>query len=259
MSGFTTKGKQYFDDGIPLPSVTAILNDAWPKQLTKWAAETVAGYAIDNWEVLSELPVSQRLREVEKSVWAKRDAAALRGTEIHTLGEKLVAGVEVAVPDEHLGPVEAYARFLEAWDVRPVVTERPILNRKHGYAGRPDLLAQLGDGHLWLLDIKTGKGVYESHVLQQAGYANAEIYLDESKTEQPWPRPERCGVVHVLADDVELLPLSVDARAFRTFLYIAEGAKYARDCSTANKEHRAWPVGRALVPPTAKPHLEAVQ
>ena len=83
--GFTTRGKEYFDDGVKMPSVTTILN-AYPKQLTKWAAETVAGYAVDQWEELGDKSVSARLRELQDSVWATRDAAALRGTEIHVLG-----------------------------------------------------------------------------------------------------------------------------------------------------------------------------
>ena len=62
---FTVKGRQYLDNGVKQPSVTEILSDAWPKQLTKWAAEAVAGYALDNWEDLSQLGFSDRLRALE--------------------------------------------------------------------------------------------------------------------------------------------------------------------------------------------------
>lgn len=245
---FTTRGKEYFDDGQKVPSVTTILN-AYPKQLTKWAAETVAGYAVDHWDELSDRSVSARLRELQDSVWVSRDAAALRGTEIHALGEQLVAGHDV-VPAEHRGPVEAYARFLDAWQIQPVVVERPILNRTFGYAGRPDLLAEVGAhaGELDLFDIKTGKGVYDSHVLQAVAYANAEVYLDDNDEERPWPRDRiaRCAVVHVLPDSVEVVPLHADARALRTFRHIAEVAKYMRASSQAYKERRPWPVGRPL-------------
>lgn len=254
---FTTRGKQYFDDGVKIPSVTAILNDTWPKQLTKWAAETVSGYALEHWDELSGLPLRERAKRMETSVWERRDKAALRGTEIHRHGEQLALTGSTDVPDEHLGPVEAYRDFLVEWQVRPVVVERPVLNRRYGYAGRPDLLAELGDGHLWLLDLKTGGNLYETNVLQAAGYANAEVYLDEDKTERPWPRPERCGIVHILPDAVELRPISVDARAFRTFLYCAENAKYARDCHDAYEERRAWPIGPALR--AQPPRLEVVQ
>jgi hypothetical protein len=252
MTGFTTKGRQYLDDGVPVPSVTTIL-DSWPKQLTKWAADTVAGYAVDNWDELSDLPVSARIRKLEQSVWAKRDEASMRGTEIHTHGEALVAGVAPAVPDELVGPIEAYARFLDKWRVEPIIVERPVLNRTHGYAGRPDLQAAIGayDGETWLLDIKSGKHLYESQVLQLVAYARAEIYLDESKTEREWPVPARCGIVHVLPDVAQLHPVAADARAFRTFLYTAENAKYARDCRAAFTERRPWPVGPALNEPKA--------
>lgn len=259
-SGFTTKGKQYFDDRVPIPSVTGILNDSWPKQLTKWAAETVAGYAVENWDELGEKGIAVRLRELEQSVWAKRDAAAMRGTEIHKHGEELALTGRTDVPDEHVGPVRAYADFLKAWDVKPLIVERPVLNRSRGYAGRPDLLALIEDER-WLLDIKTGGNLFESMVLQQAGYANAEIYLDDDGQEREWPRPQRCGIVHILPDVAVLKPLTVDARAYRTFLYCAENAKYARDCRAAYTEGRHWPVGPALIPPGEKPHpmLEIVQ
>jgi hypothetical protein len=246
-AGFTTRGKEYLDDGIKVPSVTTIL-DAYPKQLTKWAAETVAGYAVDHWADLNQASPSARLRELEKSVWASRDAAALRGTQIHDMAERLVAGTAVP-PDEYRGPIEAYARFLDRWDVQPVIVERPVLNRTFGYAGRPDLLAEVRsvDG-LALLDIKTGKNVYDSHVLQCVAYANAEIYLDEQGTELSWPREQisRCLVIHVLPDDVEVVPLDADARALRIFRHVAEVAKYMRDSSQAYKERRPWPVGRPL-------------
>lgn len=248
---FTVRGRQYLDAGIKQPSVTEILSDAWPKQLTKWAANAVAGYAVDNWQELDQLPISERLRSLEASVWAKRDAASMRGTEIHRHGEALVHGETIDVHPDLLGPVEAYARFLDRWQIAPLIVERPILNRTHGYAGRPDMQAAIGarDGEHWLLDLKSGKSLFESQVLQLVAYARAEIYLDQSEHEQPWPTPAKCGIVHILPDAVELHPVAADARAWRTFLYCNENAKYARDARAAYTEHRAWPVGPALNTP----------
>jgi hypothetical protein len=150
---------------------------------------------------------------------------------------------------------------LDAWDIQPVIVERPILNRTYGYAGRPDLLAEVGvhGNQLWLLDIKTGKSVYDSHVLQAVAYANAEIYLNDDNAERPWPRAQivRCAVVHVLPDAVEVVPLAADQRALRTFRHIAEVAKYQRDSTQAFKERRPWPVGRPLDWPVNVPTITA--
>jgi hypothetical protein len=249
---FTKRGKRYFLDGLPVPSVTTILNEGFPsKALIAWAARTTAGYAVDQWDELAELPVSERLRVLEKAAWAKRDAAALRGTEIHALGEMLVHGQPVEIPEQHLGPVEAYAKFLDRFDVQPTLTECPVANPAHGWAGTPDLRAVLGGEFDYLLDLKTGKGVYESHALQLAAYAHAEIYLDGDGNVRTWTRPQRVAVVHVTSDSAELLPIDAGDRAYAVFRHASVVARYAREASEAYREHRPWPVGRAIEPASA--------
>jgi hypothetical protein len=256
---FTTKGRRYYDGDTQLPSVTQIL-EAYPKNLTKWAASTVAGYAVDHWDTLALMPPSVRLRRIESALWEARDTAAMRGTDIHRHGERLVAGEAVDVPDEHRGPVEAYARFLDTLDVQPQIVERPVLNRTYGYAGRPDLLATLGGnlrGQRALLDLKTGKNIYDSHVLQAVAYANATIWLDEDNLEQLWTPPEACYAVHILPDDVRLIPLAADEQAFDTFLNVLEVHHYLTETKQAWSERRAWPVGQAIHTfPTAQTTLD---
>lgn len=243
----TTRGHSYFDDGRPIPSVTTILN-AYPKQLTKWAAETVAGYAVDNWDELAGLTLSARLRKLNAVVWERRDRAALSGRKIHELGEKLVAGGDVEVAPEYRPTVESYARWLDAWDVQPIAVERPLINRAVGYAGRPDLLATMAgvDGPA-LVDLKTGSA-YDSHVLQVAAYANAERYLDDAGEEQDWPTPVRCYVVRPLTDHVEVLPLATeDGFAFLTFRHLAQVWKWTSQSTEAYKSGDHWPIGEPIV------------
>lgn len=247
------KGHSYTLDGETLPSVTTILREGFPAPaLVSWAARETAGYAVDTWEHLAQLTPSQRLRELEGAAWKRRDQAALRGTDIHELGVGLAAGQPVQVPDHLLEPVQAYARWLDAFHVVPTITERPVVNISHRWAGTIDLRARLGtQGQDWLLDLKTGKGVYESHALQIAAYAHAEHWLDEAGQLQPWELPAMCGVVHIRADVVQLIPTDFSERTYRTFRHAAEVAKWAHEASQAYKDRRPWPVGLPLSTPAA--------
>lgn len=252
MARLRKRGKAYTWDGEPIPSVTTIIREGFPSPaLITWAARETAGYAVDCWEQLSQLSTSARLRELEGAAWKRRDAAALRGTEIHELGVDLAAGLPVVVPDEHRQAVEAYARWLDRWHVVPTITERPVVNPEHGWAGTIDLRALLLAEQDWLLDLKTGKGVYESHALQLAAYAHAQLWLREDDELVPFTLPEHVGVVHITPDGCELVPIDASERTYRTFRHAAAVATWAREASQAYKERRPWPVGLPLNPPAA--------
>ena len=242
----TKRGHSYRLNGEPVPSVTTNLKDGFPSPaLITWAARETAAAAVDRWDELAALSMSSRLRELEKAAWSRRDAAALRGTEIHALGERLVAGEAVEIPEAHVGPVNAYARFLDRFDVQPILVERPVANVTHWWAGAFDLRADLR-GVNWLLDIKTGKGVYDSHALQLAAYAHAEVYLDDAGEVRAWTEPERCGAIHLTADSAELIPVDAGARAYMTFRHAATIARFRREVEEARKDRRPWPVGRPI-------------
>ena len=244
---FVKRGHSYRVNGEAIPSVTTNLKDGFPSPaLITWAARETAAAAVDRWEELAALPLSGRLRELEHAAWSRRDAAALRGTEIHDLGERLVAGEAVEIPEAHVGPVNAYARFLDRFDVQPTLVERPVCNVSHWWAGTIDLRAQLRDRVDWCLDLKTGKGVYESHALQLSAYAHAEIYLDVEGNVRPWEPPERCGVVHLTPDSAELVPVDARDRAYAIYRHAATIARYRREVEDARKDRRAWPVGRPI-------------
>ena len=227
------KGRQYFIDGEQVPSVTTLKDGGLPKHLEKWAAETTAGYAVDHWDELAELPVSKRLDVLNKARFADRDAAAGRGTQIHKLAEQIVAGKEVDVPEALRGHVDACVAFIDDWDVQPIGIEVPVFSRRWRYGGRPDLFAKLNDGKRWLLDWKTNrKGPWGDVAFQLAGYRYAEVYLDKHGEEHPVPEVDACGVVWIRADGYDLYPYVVDEQVHRQFLYIttvAEAAAAARD------------------------------
>lgn len=216
------RGHSYTIDGFPADGVTTILN-ALPKQLTQWSSDIAANYAVEHWEELTGESMTKRLDRIR---YAHRDAlsaAGLRGTQIHALGERLSHGAAVEVPDEHRGPVEAYARFLDRWEIEPIATESPVANTEYLYGGTTDLTATIGarDGARALIDIKTGKGVYESTVLQLAAYRFCDLWQpDGPESEEALPPVDLVYVAHVLGDDVRMLPVIAGEAEWKEFLYV---------------------------------------
>jgi hypothetical protein len=247
------RNHSYWLDGQRLPGVTTLLNDGKPKPaLVNWAAGAAAAAAVDRWDELAALPVSQRLAILRNAPNDARNAAALRGQEIHHLAWQLVTGEAVDVPDEHLGPVQAAAKFLDAHGVQPILREVPVLNVTHGWAGTIDLLARVGGpdrvgGPVWLLDWKTGRGVYDEAALQLAAYAHAEFYQDDAGELQPWHAPDRCGVVHLDSDDATLYPVDAGDATYLAFRYVAQVAGWSSRVQAAYTKGESWPIGAALV------------
>lgn len=243
-------GHGYTLDGEKVPGVTTVLN-ALPKALTQWAADQAANHAVEHWAELGELPLTKRLDRIR---FAHRDtvkAAGMRGTEIHNLGEKVAHDEEVVVPDEHRQPVEAYARFLDAFDVEAIATETPVVNTSSKYAGRADMTANLTTRelgrHRALVDLKTGKDIYAEVALQLAGYRGCDIWQpDGPDSEEPLPAVDAVYVAHIMPDDVRLLPIKVGPADFRQFLYVLETHKWLERHGYKGDEPL---VGDQLVPP----------
>lgn len=244
-------GHAYYVDGDKFDGVTTILGAGLPKPaLVDWAKRTTAAFAVDYWDELAELPISQRLKRMEGAAYAERDAAARRGTEVHRLGSLLVAGNEVDVPDELAGHVASYVKFLDEWHPQPVLVERTVVNRRYRYAGTLDLVADLpAIGERWLLDIKTARsGVFGETALQLEAYASAEVYVDDEGAEHPMPEVAACAVVHVRADGYDVFRLPHDDAVlgvFRHVQYLARQIPVMREWVSAplyppTTEARAW-------------------
>ena len=231
------KGHGYQLDGEKITGVTTALGVMDKPALRNWYAEQAAKRAVDEWDRLADLPVSDRLDYIKRGPRDTVTAAALRGTEIHSLGEKLAHGDEVEVPAEHRGPVEAYARFLDEWDVQTIATETPLASVQHRYGGTADQWARIGrrDGAMCLLDVKTGKGVYSETGLQLAAYRYSELIQPEKGVEIETPAVDLVYVAHVLPDTVRMLPVIANEAVFRDFLYVLQVYRHVEAC-------KEWPL-----------------
>ena len=223
---FSPSGHRYWLDGKPVPGVTTLIGKGLPKPaLPYWAAKCVAEYvadqpdAVDQLRMMGRAPMVAALKEVP---WQARDEAAIRGTDVHALAERLVHGLEVEVPEHLLNHVEGYARFLDRWQVEPVLTEHAVASRKWWYAGTFDLIADVcALGKRLLVDLKTSKGVYGETALQTAAYASAEFYTTDGSDELPVPEVDGIAVVHVTTDGSALYDLGDITEAFRIFTHVS--------------------------------------
>ena len=235
---FYPKSHRYKLDGAWVPGVTTLIGKGLPKPaIPYWAARTVAEWVADNPDLTEDLkrmggrgPAVAFLKELP---WQKRDEAAIRGTDVHALAERLVHGDEVEVPEHLAAHVQGYVDWLDATNVEPLLTERPCASRQWQYAGTFDLIARI-DGVTWMLDAKTSSGVYGSMALQLAAYANAEFYLDADDTEQPMPPIDRYGVLHVTEYGTTLhyLPASANDSAWKDFLHVQFVGRRAKEIDT---------------------------
>ena len=133
--------------------------------------------------------------------------------------EALGRGEPVAV-DESLRPyLAAYRRdFLEAFRPRFLAVEAMVCSERYEYGGTADAFAEI-DGEIWLLDYKTGAGVYPDSALQLAGLARAQfIGRTGDPTQYPVPPASRFGILHIRPEGARLLPVVVDRETVAAFL-----------------------------------------
>lgn len=216
-------GHSYRLDGQKIPGVTTALGIIDKSgALKQWAANLAAEEAVEHWDEIAQLSHLQKLDRIRYAHKNTLRKASVRGTRIHALGERVSHGEDVDVPDEYVGPVRAYATFLDRWQIEVVHTEIPVCHTGYRYGGTLDVIATsplLCGGEPFILDIKTGKGVYGETALQLAGYRFCDLAIIDD-TEQPMPATaERGYVAHVLADDVELLPADCGPSSWKAFLY----------------------------------------
>lgn len=254
----TAKGHHYKDaNGHRVPGVTTILGDGVPKPaLINWAANATADYAIDNWDELGDLKPAERLDTLKRARYLSTDKAKKRGTEVHKYAERLVKGEKVGgIPDELRGHVEAYARWLDDFDVDPVLVEATIFSVKYGYAGTLDLVADVtietGERKRLLLDAKTNeKGIFGETPLQLAAYRYADFYLDADGNQQPMIEVDGCGAVLISSQEAQLIPCNADEQVMKSFRIAAA----MREIVNTSRDL----VGSAVEPHNPKPAIAQI-
>lgn len=238
----TRYGHSYLLDGKKCSGVTTIISKGLPKPaLMPWAAKEAAHCAVHEHHLWSEMPEQSAIDWIKNAHKRNRDEAARRGTEVHNLAEQLRDGAEIDVPAELAGHVDSYLQFLQDWEPSPVLIEGVVGSRTHHYMGTFDSIEDMG-GERWLLDIKTNRsGPFGEVALQLAAYKYAEFYLDADGAEQPMLEVDRCGVIWVTDTGYEVYEYRCDEATFRTFLYVAQCARFMDEANTYKSEPLSTP------------------
>jgi hypothetical protein len=212
----------YTIDGRRAVGVTTALKGIPKDALVPWAAKEVATFVVDNiYDVKRMLDSGGRYPTIDylKGIPnQKRDAAAVRGTDVHALAERYIRGEEIEVDDVVQPYVEGYAAYIKDWNPTSVHEEIVVASRAHWYAGRLDSIQDIPTLGRCLVDYKTSKGVYGETALQVAAYRYAEVYLDADGIEQPMVPVERTFVLHIQPETYDLIPLDADEAAFENYL-----------------------------------------
>ncbi len=193
-------GRFYLIDGVLYPSVTNILGGGYPKPALQWwaaneerklvsdaSADLYADFAKER--VPPVLPRAAYLATLAARLGpAKAHQKLLAqagdiGTEAHHLIEWQLrtaigaeAGPKPVVSEAAQWSVFAFEDWAKSVNLKPVLTERTVYSKVHGFAGTLDLLARV-NGVLTEVSIKTGKAIYAEAHLQSAAYVTALIEM----------------------------------------------------------------------------------
>lgn len=239
------RGHGYKLDGQKIIGVTTVLGAKAKNALVQWAADETAKAAVNQWDELAQLDPIDRYKRLTKARYETQTAAAVRGTDIHTYGEALAHGRPVKVPDELVGPVEGYARFLDEWDIAITATEAPCVNTRWRYAGTLDAVGQIGRiGVSALIDLKSGKSVYNETALQLAAYRYCNLWHPGGApdSEEPMPVLEEVFVAHISPAETRLIPVQAGEAEHQQFLYTLQVALWDKEVADDS------PIGAALRP-----------
>ena len=158
------------DNGQHFPSATTIL-EAYPKP-----------YALIQW-----------MKDVGSKADEIRDNAGRRGSNVHQLTEDYDNGLECNLLDEFGKPkysleewnmFERYVDFSKLHNPEHLMIEQTFVNGKLGFAGTLDRICKI-DGKVYVLDIKTSNGIYNSYWLQLAAYE--QLYMDGVLADSIYP------------------------------------------------------------------------
>ena len=102
---------------------------------------------------------------------AKNDNILSIGSIVHKLIEKWLKGEKVTKPEDKI-VANCFMEFQKFWKKNKLklVESEKILYSLRGYCGTLDIVAIDPDGNIWLIDIKTSKGLFLNMVHQVHGY-----------------------------------------------------------------------------------------
>jgi hypothetical protein len=246
LSTATPFGRYYIHPNRPkqVPSITNIKGIKGIEGLKWWAAKEAGNYAADNIAKLAMLSRDEIFTLVKGAPFAKTSAkseASDVGDVVHDWIDSYIKGIPPteamlaapvkAWPDGNVTPLQPsgartarnmwrqFVWWVKAYEPQFTGSEFTVWSDKYEYAGTADWMANIRGMHV-LGDTKTGKAVYDDFRYQLAALAFADFILDASGNEQPIPRFDAYGILHVRPMGAELVRFKNEAveDAFKAFV-----------------------------------------
>ena len=227
-------------------SVTTALQSLPKPWLIAWAAKIIAETAVNKRDLLDQLIADspeEAIRWLKGAHNTARMGAARMGSTLHEIAELDALG-SVDDADTQVSRLSTEGQlkarqlrdFFARVPLRLVEVESVVYNDRHRYAGTLDFLVEFTDPAvtmmmpfppgLVVMDLKTGKGVYNETAMQLAAYRGAQyqVDLDRGVRREMPPTVGGC-VLHVTDASWALVPAITDAEVFGTFLAVLEMSK----------------------------------
>ncbi len=244
----SASGRFYEIDNQLYPSVTTILSAISKPALIPWAANAERKATSEAAALLYEelaattqaYPRSWYLAALESRLGQVKahqrllDAAGDVGTEAHKWIEWRMrlaclaeAGPEPIVRAAAAIAVRAFMEWAESVALKPVLVEKTLVSKVHGYAGTMDLVARV-HGVLTAVEIKSSKSIYGEAHLQSAAYS---VALEEMQYPKDMPGviirlPKSAGdaafEVVTVAPAAKLFPVFLAAKSLWEWSYANE-------------------------------------
>ena len=230
-------GRTYSWGDETFVSVTTVLGCLNKPALTGWAARETAQYAVDNIGMVNDLIGKGQNKAavdlLKGAPWRKRDTAADIGTLVHSVIEHSISGTVMDIPTDALLQLEYFMEWQDHFKPKILVSEGTIFNRTYNYAGTLDIVATI-DNLNWLIDVKSGSGVYPEYAMQCAAYARGEFLGMPNGIEEPMPIIDKAAILHIRPNGYHFVPVSISKEVFESFLYCREMFRWQDDIA-----HRA--------------------
>ena len=226
-------GSRFYVDprnGAKVLGVTSAINQLSKPFLQYWASKLVAEEAVNNLGAVFNLVQNENeaaaIDFLKRAPTRSSGAAAETGTIVHGLVEQLNKGESLGLVHPDYAPwIERYNKFLDEFQPEFLEVETTAWSDTHGYAGTLDAIAKI-DNQIVILDLKTGKGVYDSVALQLTAYSQADFLLDPDGTERPLPELDGAAVLHLRPDNYDLIPVRIGDDIFEVFLALVRLSKW---------------------------------
>jgi hypothetical protein len=173
-----TDGKE-----VRLRRVTSVINLLDKPALLQWAANEACDHVSQIWtpeQTYTQAQIEAILGDARYAHRNKKEEAAGWGTHAHAIIERFLK--EGYWPEDHewedipfevANSLSLFADWWTAAGLEVLEVEKYVFDLAFHYGGTVDLLARDTTGALWLIDWKTGKGIYGSMIIQLAAYYNA--------------------------------------------------------------------------------------